>query len=91
MNLPEWRLGRNFVRPGDVVKVLPPADRRGTSFEARVEAIVADDSGDVKWLEVRGGSRGRVQFHAVRPDRIKRVAQIRTDPIEGKVKRERKR
>jgi hypothetical protein len=29
--------------------------------------------------------------HHVRPERIKRVAQVRTSPIEGKVKRERKR
>lgn len=76
MNLQEWKLGRNFVRPGDVVRVLPAADLKGSSFLAKVQAIVADEAGDVKWVEVKGGKRN-VQFHAVRPDRIKRVAQTR--------------
>lgn len=87
MNLQEWRVGRNFVRPGDVVRVLPSATVKGSSFEAVVKGIVADDdTGDVKWVEVLGGSRGRVQFRAVTPDRIKRVAQTR-----GGEKRQRRR
>lgn len=89
MRLQEWRPdgARNFIRVGDIVKVLPPADRRGTSFEAKVQAIEADDAtGDVKWLEVMGGRSGRYQFHAVTPNRIRRVAQTR-----GGEKRDRKR
>lgn len=93
MKLNEWRPegARNFVRPGDVVKVLPAPGRKGTSFEARVQAIEATDDGTVKWFEVLGGKKGNVQFHAVTADRIRRVEQTRTSPVEGKVKRERKR
>lgn len=85
----EWRLGRNFIRVGDVVKVLPPPDRKGTSFEAIVREI-AVEGGEVKHVEVLGGKKGRLAIRFVTLDRIKRVAQVRTD---GDVvtRRERKR
>lgn len=86
MTTSEIRMGRNFVRVGDIVKVAArPGKRDG--FEAKVEAIVLDDeTGAVRWLEVRGGRAGRYQFHAVRPERISRVAQTK-----GGERRERRR
>jgi hypothetical protein len=89
MRLQEWRPegARNFIRVGDIVKVLPAPDLKGTSFEAVVKAIEVDDAtGEVRHVEVFGGKRGRLQFHAVRPDRIRRVAQTR-----GGERRERRR
>lgn len=89
MKLQEWRPDgtRNFIRVGDVVKVLPPPDRKASSFEAIVREIDADDeTGEVRCVMVLGGKRGRLMTHHVRPDRIKRVAQVR-----GGTKRERKR
>lgn len=86
----EWRLGRNFIRVGDVVKVLPPPDRKGTSFEAIVREI-AVEGGEVKHVEVLGGKKGRLAIRFVTLDRIKRVAQIRTDREGTATRRERKR
>ena len=87
MTTTEIRQGRNFIRVGDIVKVAPSAPKKRDGFEARVSAIVLDDeTGEVRWFEVRGGSRGRYQFHAIRPDRISRVAQTRSGE-----RRERKR
>jgi hypothetical protein len=94
MKLKEYRPdgNRNFVRLGDVVKVLPAPGIKGTSFEAIVRGIEADAAtGQVKVVEVLGGKKGRLMTHHVRPERIKRVAQVRTSPVEGKVRRERKR
>ena len=89
MKLKEYRPegNRNFVRLGDVVKVLPAPGIKGTSFEAIVRGIEADDdTGQVKVVEVLGGKKGRLMTHHVRPERIKRVAQVR-----GGERRERKR
>lgn len=94
MRLQEWRPegSRNFIRVGDVVKVLPSPNLKATSFEAIVRGIEADDeTGEAKVIEVLGGKKGRLMTRFVTPDRIKRVAQTRTSPIEGKVRRERKR
>lgn len=77
MTVTEVRAGRNFIRVGDLIKVLPRPGRRD-GFEARVSAIVTDDeSGAVRWFEVHGGRKGQYQFHAVRPDRVTRLAQTR--------------
>jgi len=89
MKLKEYRPEgtRNFVRLGDVVKVLPAPGIKGSSFEAIVKDIDADDeTGEVKVVMVLGGKKGRLALHHVRPERIRRVAQTR-----GGERRERKR
>lgn len=86
----EIRVGRNFIRVGDVVKVLPPPDRKGTSFEAIVREI-AVEGGEVKHVEVLGGKKGRLATRFVTIDRIKRVAQVRTNSDGVATRRERKR
>lgn len=74
----EIRLGRNFIRPGDTVRVLPSRPGRRDGFLATVREIVVDDSGSVKHVEVMGGPNGRPRaFHALRLERIARVAQTK--------------
>jgi len=94
MKLNEYRPEgtRNFVRLGDVVKVLPAPGLKATSFEAIVRGIEADDeTGEIKVIEVLGGKKGRLMTHHVRPERIKRVAQVRKDEFGNATRRERKR
>ena len=91
MNVTEYRMGRNYVRVGDIVKVKPSAPKKRDGFEARVRAITvkqdpAKPFGIQVVFEVVGGARGRCMIRNVRPDRIQRVAQVR-----GGERRERKR
>jgi hypothetical protein len=73
----EFRLGRNFVRVGDYVRVRPSPGRRN-GFEALVRAIrIDEDTGTVMEVEVFGGTRGRVMVRTFRPERIERLAQTR--------------
>lgn len=89
----EWRPegARNFIRVGDVVKVLPSSPGKSDGFEARVREIAVDEAGEVRHLEVIGGSRGKVAVRFIKPERIARVAQLRTNGLGLKEKRERKR
>lgn len=76
-NVTEWREPgtRNYIRPGDVVKVVPSAPRKRDGFEARVIAI--HDEGFQVVFQVVGGVGGRMHTRFIRADRIRRVAQIR--------------
>lgn len=92
----EWRPPgqRNFIRVGDVVKVAPTAPNKRDGFEARVLAIhidwVEDDGTERVVFQVVGGARGRLHTRFIRAERVKRVAQVRTqDGIA--TRRERKR
>ena len=91
MNVTEYRMGRNYVRVGDIVKVKPSAPKKRDGFEARVTAIAVEQDPDRAFgirviFQVVGGCRGRHHTRFVRPDRIQRVAQVR-----GGERRERKR
>lgn len=80
----EYRLGRNFIRVGDVVKVTPSSPGKHDGFEARVLAIY-DQDGEIVF-QLLGGTRGRLHTRFIRAERIRRVAQVR-----GGERRERKR
>lgn len=69
----EWRVGRNFVRVGDTVKVTADPGRRN-GHEAKVRSIEVDDDGEVITVHVVSMDRG---FRSYRPERIRRVAQTR--------------
>lgn len=74
----ELRMGRNFVRVGDTVRVLPSRPGKRDGFLATLRAIVTDDAGAVRHLEVYGAPTGRpVAFHALRLERVRRVSQTR--------------
>ncbi len=72
-----YRVGRNFIRVGDVVRVkAAPGKRNG--FKATVRAIKVDErTGHVGEVEVFGGPAGRAAFRSFRRERIERVAQSR--------------
>lgn len=69
----EWRVGRNFVRVGDTVKVTADPGRRN-GYEARVRKIEVDDDGEVTVVHVVSTARG---YRSYRPERIERRAQTR--------------
>lgn len=73
----KYRVGRNFIRVGDVVRVrAAPGKRNG--FKATVRAIKIDErTGQVGEVEVFGGPAGRAMVRTFRRDRIERVAQSR--------------
>lgn len=66
--------GRNFIRPGDVVRVKPSRPGKRDGFEARVRRIV-DTPGGVE-VEVAGAPAGKPA--AIRTfflDRLERMRQ----------------
>jgi hypothetical protein len=74
----EVRHGRNFIRKGDTVKVRPSREGRKDGFTAVFRGAKLDDDGNVRWVDVIGGPRGRVQHLRSFPlDRIRRLAQTR--------------
>jgi hypothetical protein len=80
VEVPEYRPGRNFIRPGDTVKCSPLV---GVSFRAVVTRILQrEGTGEVE-IEVVGGPvsvRGeRKAIRTFTPDRISRVAQSRVE------------
>ncbi len=84
--LTEYKVGRNFIRVGHVVKVRPSRPRHRDAFEGKVAAIRADDSGTVQEVDVHGDGSVNWATRTVRPERVERVAQVR-----GGQPRERKR
>lgn len=73
----QYRTGRNFIRVGDTVKVLPTAGKRN-GFKAVVRGIRLDEgTREVAEIEVYGGPPGHAMARTFRPDRIQRVAQTR--------------
>jgi hypothetical protein len=77
VNIEKYRVGRNFIRIGDVVRVkAAPGKRNG--FTATVRAIKMDErTRQVGEVEVFGGPAGRAMVRTFRRDRIERVAQSR--------------
>ncbi len=77
VNVEKYRVGRNFIRVGDVVRVkAAPGKRNG--FTATVRAIKIDErTGQVGEVEVFGGPVGRAMIRTFRRERIERVAQSR--------------
>lgn len=67
----EWRINRNWIRAGDMVKVRPP---HGASFVAKFIAVVWPADGPCH-VDVYGGARGRAKFRSVTPDSISRMDQ----------------
>lgn len=77
MRATEVRVGRNFIRAGDTVRVRPSAPGRRDGYLARFQHAELDDAGNVRWVEVVGGPRGRHATRSLRLDRIERVAQTK--------------
>jgi hypothetical protein len=74
----EIRLGRNFVRAGDVVRVTASREGKRDGFRAIFRHAVLDDDGQVKHVEVYGAPGQRAKaFRTFTLDRIQRVAQSR--------------
>jgi hypothetical protein len=72
--LDEVRLGgRNFIRPGDVVRVKPSRPAKHDGFDALVRRIV-DTQGGVE-VEVFGGAHGRAAVRTFTLDRLERRRQ----------------
>jgi hypothetical protein len=69
--LTEYRPGRNFIRPGDLVKCVPLQSR---SFRGRVTRILSSEqTGEVE-IEVMQEGHHRM-IRTIRADRIQRLAQ----------------
>lgn len=73
----EVRVGRNFIRVGDTVKVLPTKKGKRDGFIGTVTGIFTDDDGTVKYVEVNGDPRG-FRNRALHLDRIERRQQKRS-------------
>lgn len=72
--------GRNHVRSGDQVRVLPSKPGRHDGFVADVRRIVATPSGLVE-VEVLGAPVGRPRaFRTFTPDRLRRVRRTEARP-----------
>lgn len=69
-----WRVGRNFIRTGDTVKVLPSRPKKKDGGPATVLRMYLDDAGE-KVATVLVRHEGKERFY--RADRIARVAQTR--------------
>ena len=82
----EIRLGRNFIRSGDTVKVRPSKEGKRDGFKAIFKRAKLDDNGDVKWVDVIGGAHDRRQERSLRLDRIQRVAQTRQGESLGRAR-----
>lgn len=68
--LPELRMGRNFIRPGDTIKVKPSQPGRRDGFEAKVKRIARNKNDEIE-IDVIGDGRWRT----VRPERVQRMSQ----------------
>lgn len=71
----EWRVGRNFIRPGDVVKVLPSRPKKKDGGPARCLKLFLDEAGEKVATVLVRDKDGKERFY--RADRIARVAQTR--------------
>lgn len=72
----EIRMGRNFIRPGDIVKVQPAPGKR--TYLATFKGVVLDDNDDIEYVEVYGAPANKCPAaHYFRLDQISRVAQTR--------------
>lgn len=71
----EYRVGRNFIRVGDVVRAKPSRPGKHDGFDSRVRRILADAEGHPTGVEVKDPRNGAVR--TLRPERIERKAQTR--------------
>lgn len=69
----EMRVGRNFIRVGDVVHVKPSRPGKRDGFDGKVVSIRANDDGSIRWLDV-SGPKG---LRSVVPDQVQRRAQTK--------------
>jgi hypothetical protein len=69
--LSEYRPGRNFIRPGDLVKCKPVT---GVSFRATV-CEIREYADGVVTIEVLGGPGGHRAFRSFLANRVSRLAQ----------------
>ena len=72
--VPEWRVGRNFIRPGDVVRILPSSPKRKDGGYARVVALIAEAEGEPP-TTVHVLKEGAHRFYVA--DRVQRLAQTK--------------
>lgn len=70
--LEEYRVGRNYIRPGDIVHVLPSRRGKHDGGEARVVRIMPRARGDVIFHVIQDGAN-----HYYPLDRIRRRSQTR--------------
>ena len=71
-----YRVGRNFIRVGDVVKVRPSRPGKHDGFRGKVRAIFQEGDA-VTRVDVWGGANGGASLRSFTPDRLTRVAQSR--------------
>lgn len=74
-DLAEFRIGRNFVRLGDVVHVKPSRPGKHDGFDSPVKRIRGNQSAGVSGVDVVNPATGGV--HTVTADRIERRAQTK--------------
>jgi hypothetical protein len=74
--LTEIRLGRNFVRVGDVVRVTPSRPRKRDGFTGKVVTIRGTDAGVATHVDV---ADPRHNLRTLDLGRIRRVAQTRVE------------
>lgn len=75
-DLSEVRVGRNFIRVGDTVRVTPSAPKKRDGYRGKVTRIRMVE-GTVTF-DVIGAPRGRVPgTHTMFAERVVRVAQTR--------------
>lgn len=78
VELPEVRLGgRNKLRPGDLVRVLPSQPGRRDGYIGRARRILLDHDEPV--VEVTGGPAGRAK--SVRTLRLARLARTQATEV----------
>lgn len=66
----EYKLGQDFIRVGDMAKVLSSRAGKRDGFEAKVLAILADTEGTPLEVTVYGGPGGRANIRTLTPERI---------------------
>ena len=76
--LGEIRLGRNFIREGDTVKVLPSRPGKRDGFVAKFLYATVNEDGSINYVEVLGAPTGRCPaWRSLPVERIGRVSQTK--------------
>jgi len=73
--LQEFRLGRNFIRVGDLVHIKPSKPGKRDGFDARVLRIRGNQSAGVTGVDVADPRNGGLR--TLLPERIERRAQTK--------------
>lgn len=74
-SLDEYRVGRNFIRVGDVVHVKPSRPGKRDGFDSRVLRIRGNQSAGVVGVDVTDPRNGGTR--TITPDRIERRTQTK--------------